>query len=228
MLTPLLGVAQVSEFDLQEVRSTMTRILQRAIDQPAQSNAVELEFVSYYNQVARTHPGETLRLNYITNEVAKRFGLGYRIKGHVMQSAEFSDDPVRHVEPIGDPDQDPASQIFLVVQHMPRFPGCEDLDGSESDKAACARELLLEFIKNNLAYPETSYLEGIEGRVVVQFVVGADGTPRDLTLLRGIDPACDSEALRVAGLLLEMQWIPGRQRDTPVDVAVRVPVEFRL
>ncbi|MGL4493640.1 MAG: energy transducer TonB, partial [Tannerellaceae bacterium] len=67
---------------------------------------------------------------------------------------------------------------------------------------------------------------GIQGRVVVQFVINKDGQVADATVVRGVDPSLDKEALRVINAM--PNWKPGSQRGNPVNVKYTVPVQFRL
>ena len=105
------------------------------------------------------------------------------------------------------------SEIFFVVEEMPDF-----LNGGQ--------EAFRKFIAENLKYPETAEENGIEGRVFVQFVVRADGRVGNASIVRGVDPALDQEALRV--VMASPEWTPGRQRGKPVDVAFTFPITFRL
>lgn len=108
-------------------------------------------------------------------------------------------------------DQD--ARVLDVSEQMPQFPG-----GAEG---------LVKFIADNVRYPQASVQAKTQGTVVVQFVVGADGQPRDARVLRGVDPVLDAEALRVARAL--PAFTPGRDKDGEA-VAVRyvLPVQFKL
>jgi len=74
-------------------------------------------------------------------------------------------------------------------------------------------------------YPDVAKRAGIEGRVVVQFVVDTDGTPRNLQVVRGIGGGADEEALRV---IQETTFTPGMQRGQAVPVRLSWPITFRL
>ncbi|NMC41387.1 MAG: energy transducer TonB, partial [Bacteroidales bacterium] len=64
------------------------------------------------------------------------------------------------------------------------------------------------------------------GRVVVRFVVSADGSVKRAEIVKGVHPVLDSEALRVVSLM--PRWKPGRQNGTPAPVWFSVPVKFEL
>lgn len=98
------------------------------------------------------------------------------------------------------------------VEQMPQFPGGE--------------EELLKFIKDNLRYPNTAAEAGIEGRVTIRFVVSRTGEVTDVTVLRGLDPACDAEGLRVIKMM--PTWTPGRQDGRNIPVYYTLPIVYKL
>jgi len=103
-------------------------------------------------------------------------------------------------------------EIFQVVEEMPEFPG---------GMAEC-----MKWLGKNIKYPQISQENGVQGRVIVQFVVNKDGTVVDPVVVRGVDPYLDKEALRV---ITQMpKWKPGKQRGKAVRVKYTVPVMFRL
>ena len=102
--------------------------------------------------------------------------------------------------------------IYRVVDVMPEFPG--------------GVQAMMEFMKNNLRYPEELRAKGTQGRVVVQFVVNKDGSFSDMEVIRKIDPLMDAEALRVINAM--PRWKPGMQDGKPVAVKYTVPVLFKL
>ncbi|MGF1583763.1 MAG: energy transducer TonB [Bacteroidales bacterium] len=103
--------------------------------------------------------------------------------------------------------------IFFIVEDMPDFQG-KGQDGFRT------------YIAENLRYPQIAAENGIQGRVFVQFVVNADGKVSDATVVRGVDPSLDREAIRV--VMSSPPWTPGRQRGAPVRVAFTFPINFVL
>lgn len=101
---------------------------------------------------------------------------------------------------------------FVVVEEMPMYPG--------GDKA------LLDFIQNNIQYPPVALAQKIEGRVIVRFFVSKLGTTEDVTVLKGVNPLLDAEAIRVVYQL--KSWSPGKQGGKPVNVWYMAPVTFTL
>ncbi len=103
-------------------------------------------------------------------------------------------------------------EIFQVVENMPEFPG---------GMGEC-----MKFLSKNVNYPSIAQENGIQGRVIIQFVVNTDGSIVDAVVARGVDPYLDKEALRVVGKM--PKWTPGKQRGKAVRVRYTLPVMFRL
>jgi len=105
------------------------------------------------------------------------------------------------------------AEIFFIVEDMPSFQG-KGQDGFRT------------WIGNNLQYPEIAAENGISGRVFVKFVVEPDGSISNVSLVRGVDPALDKEAVRV--VKASPKWAPGKQRGKPVRVSFTFPINFVL
>jgi periplasmic protein TonB len=105
------------------------------------------------------------------------------------------------------------AEVFFIVEDMPDFQGG-------------GQDAFRRFIAENLRYPQIAAENGIQGRVFVQFVVNADGSVSDATVVRGVDPSLDREAIRV--VMSSPKWTPGRQRGQPVRVAFTFPINFVL
>ena len=82
------------------------------------------------------------------------------------------------------------------------------------------------WVNERLQYPEIAKENGIQGRVLLQFVVGADGSVSNVKVVRGVDPSLDKEAVRV--VQSSPKWSPGKQRDRAVKVTYTFPVIFQL
>ena len=123
------------------------------------------------------------------------------------QAIEVKYTPVEVVE-----EEPEEEQIFQVVEDMPEFPG--------------GQIELMKFLQKNIKYPTISQENGVQGRVIVQFVVNRDGSIVDTQVMRGVDPYLDKEALRVVSTM--PKWKPGKQRGKPVRTRFTLPVQFRL
>ena len=105
------------------------------------------------------------------------------------------------------------NKIYEVVEQMPEFP-----NGGTAG--------LMNFISKNLKYPTVCQESGVQGRVVVSFVVDKDGSTTDFRVVRSVDKYLDKEALRVLNGM--PKWKPGKQKGVPVKVKYTVPINFRL
>ena len=103
-------------------------------------------------------------------------------------------------------------EIFHHVEQMPEFPGGE-------------RELMA-YLAKNIKYPVIAQEQGIQGQVVLRFVVGKNGDVSDVIVQRSLDPSCDKEAIRVVKSM--PKWRPGRQNGNAVLVYYTLPVRFKL
>lgn len=103
--------------------------------------------------------------------------------------------------------------IFVVVETMPEFPG--------------GQAALFKYLSENVKYPVIAQENGIQGRVICQFVVNKDGSIVDVEVVRsGGDASLDKEAVRVIKSM--PKWNPGKQRGKAVRVKYTVPVNFKL
>ena len=102
---------------------------------------------------------------------------------------------------------------FQLVETKPSFNGG---DANEFSK----------WVNERLVYPEIAKENGVQGRVMLQFTVGADGKVSNVKVLRGVDPSLDKEAVRVVSM--SPKWKPGKQRDRAVKVTYTFPVIFQL
>jgi protein TonB len=103
-------------------------------------------------------------------------------------------------------------KIFDVVEQMPEFPG--------------GPQALFEWLSKNIKYPAIAEENGVQGRVIVTFVVERDGSVTDVKVVKSVDPSLDREATRVVKSM--PNWIPGKQNGSAVRVKYTVPVTFRL
>ena len=117
-------------------------------------------------------------------------------------------------------------KVILILDELPKFPGCEGQDLSEEKLNACAIQKMSEFIGANLMYPEQAKQDKLEGTVIASFIVQASGELKDVTIIRGLSDECDAEVLRVVG---EMpNWIPGKKDGKAVPAEMKLPVKFKM
>ncbi len=101
---------------------------------------------------------------------------------------------------------------IAMVEQKPEFPGGE--------------AAMYKWLRDNIVYPSAASEEGVQGRVVVEFVVGKDGSITNVRVVRPRHPALDKEALRVVKAM--PNWVPGRNNGQPVKVTYTLPVTFKL
>ena len=107
---------------------------------------------------------------------------------------------------------DSGEQPYVVVEEMPMFPG------GDAD--------LLKYIAENTIYPQSSKEQNIQGKVIIRFCVTAKGGVDQISILKGVAPELDAEAMRVVQTL--PKFIPGRQSGKDVPVWYMVPITFAL
>jgi protein TonB len=107
---------------------------------------------------------------------------------------------------------EPPEEVFVIVEEMPEFPG--------------GTEALFEYINDNIQYPQVALDNKIEGNVIVRFCVTYQGEVDQISVIRGIHPALDSEAVRLVSTL--PQWQPGKQAGNPVNVWYTLRIQFQL
>ena len=111
-----------------------------------------------------------------------------------------------------EPPKEEENKVFDVVEEQPSFPG--------------GQGALMQWLRDNIKYPVIAAENGIEGRVIVQFVVSKTGSISDVRVARGVDPSLDKEAVRVVSNM--PKWTPGKQNGTTVNVRYTLPVTFKL
>jgi protein TonB len=105
-----------------------------------------------------------------------------------------------------------VDEIFDVVETQPSPPG--------------GMSAWNKYLSDNLKYPTQARRMGVEGSVIVVFVVNTDGSIQDVEVLRGVGGGCDEEAVRV--VKGAPKWEPGKQRGRPVRTRMRLPIRFKL
>ena len=126
----------------------------------------------------------------------------------VKNTAEIGEKAVES----SDPKKVFTGKVYDLVDEMPSFPG--------------GLEELYKWIDNNVQYPAVARENGIEGRVILKFIVEKDGSLRDSTVIRSVHPIVDREALRLVGQM--PKWNPGKRAGIPVRVRYCLPIKFKL
>ena len=154
-------------------------------------------------------PEEELKSQDELNKTNTAIG-AFDVKGNDEAAGEVlkAKEVIAHPEP----PKEEETKVFDVVEQMPSFPG--------------GPSALFEYLSKNIKYPVVAEENGIQGRVIVTFVVERDGSITDVRVVKSVDPSLDKEAQRVVKSM--PRWIPGKQNGSAVRVKYTVPVTFRL
>ena len=123
-------------------------------------------------------------------------------------------EPLSEVAPPQEPvkKESKTDEVFVVVEKQPSF--------KEGVKA------MMEFIEKEMKYPQIAKENGIQGRVIVNYIIEKDGAISNVQIVRGVDPSLDKEAIRIIEAM--PKWNPGLQRDERVRVRYTLPITFKL
>ncbi len=124
-------------------------------------------------------------------------------------------------EVIVDEIEEDITVIIDLIDEAPIFPGCE----SEVDKKACFQKMMTKHVNRNIRYPDIAQELNIQGRVSTQFIIGKDGTIKNLKM-RGPHKVLEQEAARIISKLPQM--VPGKQKGKTVKVAFSLPITFKM
>lgn len=117
--------------------------------------------------------------------------------------------PVAEAPKVEAPKEDIEKKIFTFAEQQPTFKGNVQA-----------------WLTSHLNYPASAADNNIQGKVVVKFVVGRDGSVSRAEVVRGVDPALDREALRVVNSM--PKWNPGMNNGQPANVWFQLPITFKL
>ena len=145
------------------------------------------------------------------NETTTKIG-ALDVKGNDEGGEVLKVEKAEIEQPKPEPKKEEDNKVFDVVEQQPAFPG--------------GQGALLSWLSQNIHYPAVAEENGIQGRVVVSFVVEKDGSISNVQVVRGVDPSLDKEAARVVKSM--PKWTPGKQNGQAVRVKYNVPVTFKL
>lgn len=200
----------------------------------------------FKGELKELNPDNIESINVVKGEAAlKKYGdkgkngvVEIQLKAEVRLE-KIDDNGVRHYRTVGGKPNKKSrlpshtasgEKVFKIAEQMPLFPGCDATDEYSEALRNCANQKMLEFIYTNVKYPEAARKQGIEGTVVVRFLVEKDGTISDAEILRNVGGGTGEEALRVVNMMSEqnIKWIPGKQDGEKVNVNFNLPVKFKL
>lgn len=151
-------------------------------------------------------------------KVAEPTDTPYSIESSSVKSYDSEGDS----ETLFQPSQEVSSEVteeedngdgpYLAVGKMGEFPG--------------GQMELMKFMQDNIKYPEAAFKKGIQGRVIVKFIITKNGKIESPKIVKGVDPELDAEAIRVVSSMPD--WIPAENGGKPVASWFTIPVTFRL
>lgn len=139
---------------------------------------------------------------------------------YVSDSSSYTA-PVVDLIPITTEEDDEPRRF---AERMPIFGDCFSSESSEAKK--CSDQALLAFVSKNLKYPVIARENGIQGTVVIKFVVDKKGQIKDIKIVKDIGANCGQAAVDVIEKMTD--WLPGKQNGRPVSVYFTMPVRFSL
>ena len=130
----------------------------------------------------------------------------------VQSKAAHIQEIVKYIPPVVVDSIKPESAPFVAVEEMPKFPG--------------GNIALLKYIAEYTNYPEVAKENNIQGKVIVKFCVTSKGGISQISVIKGVSPELDAEAIKVVKILPKFK--PGKQGGKPVNVWYTVPITFTL
>lgn len=147
------------------------------------------------------------------------------------ETPPFPTDDNRVIEPIKKPEPirvvygPPPTQYARIVEEVPDTTRIMDVC-DEMPVFPGGQSALVQWLCDNLKYPDEAKKNGIKGRVVVVFVVEKDGSVGSAKVFRSVHPILDAEALRVVNAM--PKWTPGKMQGKPVRVKYTLPLTFKF
>lgn len=132
-----------------------------------------------------------------------------KAKSKSRNSCEDSDCEESEYDSSDEMSSEDADKIYTIAEQMPSFKGNVNA-----------------WLSSHLQYPAVAAENGIQGRVIVKFVVESDGNLSQAQVVRGVDPSLDREALRVVNSM--PTWNPGMNHGKPANVWFTLPITFKL
>lgn len=172
------------------------------------SKEIEHDSNALVNSVVRSMPGTA---EYLTMSTGEAGAAGMPAEAAAPETAA-ADSLRGRVAGVTAGNSKDDGRVFDVVEEQPRYPG--------------GTNALMTYLRDNIKYPAEAAKAGIQGMVIVQFVVGKDGAVRDIKPVKSVSSELDAEAVRVVAAM--PKWVPGYQRGEAVNVRYTLPVNFRM
>ncbi len=116
--------------------------------------------------------------------------------------------------------------VLTNADQMPYFPGCMDYDEASDAKRECSNLKMVQYLSNQIEYPELANQQGISGTVFVSFIISEKGEVDNAFVLKDIGGGCGEEALRIVKSF--PKWEPGKHEGKTVPVKLNLPIQFSV
>jgi len=184
----------------------------KKVDQVLQTPASTVSESSGILDSGTTYPDNVTKTAPANNSATRTVNPAIVIESPKLADAKQPAQPEAGIPAKKDIIDDETSSVFVAVERVPQFPGGIDA--------------FYHYLSKNIRYPAAMRDAGVQGKVIVSFVVERDGSLTDLRVTRGVAADIDMEALRV--IQESPRWTPGIQNGRPVRVAYSVPIAFNL
>lgn len=122
---------------------------------------------------------------------------------------------------------DKSALLISAVEELPIYPGCETaVAASREEGFNCFNRMIMALVGRNVVYPKKAIHKGIQGSVLVSFIIEKDGYVSNVKVESSVDPELDAEAVRVIKMMPRME--PAKVNGKPVRIRYAIPINFRL
>jgi TonB family protein len=122
---------------------------------------------------------------------------------------------------------DKSALLISAVEEIPIYPGCKAAVATSREEGyTCFNRMVLELVSRNVVYPKKAIRKGIQGSVLVSFIIEKDGYVSNVKVESSVDPELDAEAVRVIKMMPRME--PAKISGKPVRIRYAIPINFRL
>ena len=120
-----------------------------------------------------------------------------------------------------------SALLISAVEEIPIYPGCKAAVATSREEGyTCFNRMVLELVSRNVVYPKKAIRKGIQGSVLVSFIIEKDGYVSNVKVESSVDPELDAEAVRVIKMMPRME--PAKISGKPVRIRYAIPINFRL
>lgn len=119
--------------------------------------------------------------------------------------------------------------IFKLVDEMPYYEKCADINISSYKEAKdCGDKRMLEYVYQNIQYPLEAREKGVQGVVVVKFIIDEEGNMNDIEIVKSVHESLDAVSLNITKSMSKRKWVPGKHGGQAVKVYFVFPIKFKL